>query len=127
MAGLLAGVRFLEEEGVERLHEREMELKERLRRGLGSIPGVTVLSPAAPDGVPIVTMVSDRLDPATLAGELDRGWGVLVRHGLNCAPEVHRILGTSRTGAVRFSLGWSSTARDVDQALLGVKTLVSDG
>jgi cysteine desulfurase / selenocysteine lyase len=125
MAGLLAGISFLEEEGVAALRGREMELKALLRDGLSSLPGVRVLSPPGEKGVGIVTVVSDRIDPPTLAMRLDREWGVMVRHGLNCAPEVHRILGTEATGAVRLSLGWASTADDVNRALEGVSALTS--
>jgi cysteine desulfurase / selenocysteine lyase len=125
MAGLLAGISFLEERGVAALHGREMELKRRLRDGLLGLPGVRVLSPPGEDGVGIVTLISPRVDPPTLALRLDREWGVMVRHGLNCAPEVHRILHTERTGAVRLSLGWASTAEDVDRALEGVDALTS--
>lgn len=124
MAGLLAGIEFLLEEGVESLHAREADLKARLRDGLEQIPGVRVLSPSAPDGVAVVTIAARDVDPATLSGELDREWGVMTRHGLHCAPEVHRILGTSGTGAVRFSLGWASSREDVDQAIRGVDAIV---
>ncbi len=123
MAGLLAGIEFLESEGIQSLHDREMKLKARLREGLAGIPGVRVLSPAGEDGVGIVTLVTDRADPATLARRLDEEWGVMVRHGLNCAPEVHRILGTEATGAVRLSVGWASTPEDVLQALTGIEAI----
>jgi cysteine desulfurase / selenocysteine lyase len=125
MAGLLAGISFLEEQGVAALHGREMELKARLRDGLLGFPGVRVLSPPGEDGVGIVTLISPRVDPPTLAFRLDRDWGVMGRQGLNCAPETHRILGTERTGAFRLSLGWASTAEDVDRALEGVEALTS--
>ena len=71
----------------------------------------------------IVTIVADAVDPPTLARRLDEEWGVMVRHGLNCAPEAHRVLGTARTGAVRLSVGWASTPGDVDQALRGVEAV----
>jgi cysteine desulfurase / selenocysteine lyase len=125
MAGLLAGIAFLEEKGVGVLHGKEMELKARLREGLAGLPGVRVVSPPGEDGVGIVTVISDRVDPPTLAMRLDREWGVMVRHGLNCAPEAHRTLGTATTGAVRLSLGWASTAHDVDRALEGIEILTS--
>jgi cysteine desulfurase / selenocysteine lyase len=69
-------------------------------------------------------MVADGIDPAALAGRLDREHGILTRAGLHCAPEVHRMLGTDRTGAVRFSLGWSSTPDDVDRAIEAVAAVV---
>jgi selenocysteine lyase/cysteine desulfurase len=86
---------------------------------------VDVVSPAAPEGVAIVTIRTATVDPPTLAGRLDREWGVMVRHGLHCAPEAHKLLGTFETGAVRFSLGWASTQEDVDRALEGTEAILA--
>jgi selenocysteine lyase/cysteine desulfurase len=105
---------------VQVLHAREVALKARLREGLGGIPGVRLLSPAAPDGVGVVTISCRNVDPGALATTLDREFGVCTRPGLHCAPEAHRLLGTLKTGALRFSLGWASTEEDVDQAVRGV-------
>ncbi|MGM0669844.1 MAG: hypothetical protein ACQET1_08990, partial [Gemmatimonadota bacterium] len=60
-----------------------------------------------------------------LAGRLDREWGVMVRYGLNCAPEVHNLLGTGRAGAVRLSLGWASSRADVERAIRAVDAITS--
>jgi cysteine desulfurase / selenocysteine lyase len=125
IAGLLAGLEHVLEEGVEALHAREAGLKARLYDGLEQIPGVRVLSPPAPDGVGMVTLVSDRVSPAELAHRLEADVGVLARPGLHCAPEVHRLLGTLETGALRLSLGWASTADDVDRAVEGVDRVVA--
>lgn len=123
IAGLLAGIRFVEERGVAELHRHESALKSRLRDGLEQIHGVRVLSPDAPDGTGVVTIACGRIDPASLSRRLEEEWGVLCRPGLHCAPEVHRLLGTLETGALRFSLGWASTAEDVDRAVSGVEAI----
>lgn len=120
IAGLLAGVEHVVAEGVEAIHRREAALKERLRAGLDDIRGIRLLSPAAPEGAAVVTLVATWTDPATLANELDRRYGIQTRPGLHCAPEVHRILGTSDTGALRLSLGWASTEDDVDRTVEAV-------
>ncbi len=125
MAGLGAGIEFLESEGVRSIHEREMGLKARLWSGLDALSGVEMLSPPAEDGVAVVTIRPRRVSCPELSTKLDEDWGVLTRHGLNCAPEVHRMLGTLQSGAVRFSLGWSSTPEDVDQAIRGVDAITS--
>lgn len=117
IAGLLAGCEYLREHGVEAIHAREAELKARLRDGLEAIDGVRVLSPPAPDGVAIVTVTFDRVASGEAAERLDRDFGVCTRSGLHCAPEVHRLLGTVESGAVRFSLGWSTSEEEVDHAL----------
>lgn len=124
LAGLVAGLAEVERMGPEALHRRLAGLKARLRGGLASIPGVRVLSPAGPAGAPLVTVVADAVDPASLAERLDRDWDVAVRAGLHCAPRAHALLGTTGTGAVRFSLGWASTEEDVDRALEAVEAVV---
>jgi cysteine desulfurase family protein len=125
IAGLLAGLEFLLEQGVAAIHAHTMTLKQRLYDGLAAVRGVRMLSPLAPDGVPIVTIVTDRIDSATLAARLDREYGVLTRPGLHCAPEVHRLLGTQTTGAVRFSLGYATTEADVDAAVSAVARILA--
>jgi cysteine desulfurase / selenocysteine lyase len=84
---------------------------------------VRVLSPDAPDGTGVVTITCDRIDPASLSRRLEEEWAVMCRPGLHCAPEVHRLLGTLETGALRFSLGWASTGEDVDRAVAGVEAI----
>ena len=120
LAGLLAGIEWIKAKGVAALHQHGLELKARLREGFLAIPGVRVLSPASEDGAAIVTITSTVVDVPTLASRIDREHGILTRPGLHCAPEVHRVLGTEQTGAVRFSLGWSTTADDIEQALHAV-------
>ncbi|HEX6309725.1 MAG TPA: aminotransferase class V-fold PLP-dependent enzyme [Longimicrobiales bacterium] len=124
IAGLAAGIGVVLEEGVVAIHDRLALLKDTLREGLRAIDGVHVHSPPAPEGAPIVTITAAGLDAAALAARLDREHGVLTRPGLHCAPEAHRMLGTDRTGAVRLSLGWSSTERDVARALEAVRAVL---
>jgi cysteine desulfurase / selenocysteine lyase len=125
IAGLLAALEWLAAEGVARVHEREQRLKARLRAGLAAVPGVRVLSPPAPDGVGIVTITAPGIEPGVLADRLDREHGVLVRAGLHCAPEVHRLLGTAPAGAVRFSVGWATTEAEVDRAIAACERVLA--
>lgn len=124
LAGLLAGCQYLQEEGVETIHRREAELKRRLHEGLTSLRSIRVVSPPDPDGVAVVTAVSDRIGPGDLSGRLDREFGICTRSGLHCAPEAHRILGTLETGAVRFSLGWATTTEEVEYTIEAVDRIV---
>jgi cysteine desulfurase / selenocysteine lyase len=126
LAGLLAGCTHVLEEGVEAIHAREGALKVRLLDGLEAISGVEILSPVVPGGAALVTLRVEGTTPAEVARRLEADWGVLVRAGLHCAPEAHRILGSLETGAVRVSLGWASTEADVDRALEGLSTLASE-
>ena len=122
IAGLLAGVEWLRERGVEAVHAREQALKGRLWDALYAIPGVVMQSPPdlGPETVGIVTITMKRVDSAEAARRLDAEFGVLVRAGLHCAPESHAILGTARSGALRFSVGWATTEDEVDRAAAAV-------
>jgi selenocysteine lyase/cysteine desulfurase len=124
LAGLAAGAAFVREQGVRVLHRRAIALARRLRAGLAEIRTVDILSPEPGAGGAIVTLRSGRLDAASLARRLDREHAVQVRAGLHCAPEVHRLLGTTRTGAVRYSVGWATTEADVDAAVAATSEVV---
>jgi selenocysteine lyase/cysteine desulfurase len=126
LAGLGAGCQFLLDRGVEALHAEEARLKVRLREGLQEISTVNVVSPAAPDGVGVVTITLNGHDPSEVANRLNSEYGVMTRHGLHCAPEAHRVLGTFETGAVRLSLGWASTEACVDAAVEGVHAIAAN-
>lgn len=125
IAGLLAGVEWIRERGVDALHLQSSALKARLRDGLAALPGVRVHSPAAPEGAAIVTITVDGFRSADVAGRLDRDFGILVRAGLHCAPETHELLGTAAHGAVRLSPGWATTAGDAERAIAAVSAIVS--
>jgi cysteine desulfurase / selenocysteine lyase len=112
---------------VDTLAQHGSALRRRLHAALAALPGVRVLSPDAPDALPIVSFVTDSVDAATMAARLDREHGVLCRHGLHCAPGAHRVLGTVETGAVRFSAGWCTTDADVDRAVDAVAAVLADG
>lgn len=122
IAGLLAGVQWLAEHGPEAVHAREDALKWRLWDALAALPGVALHTPDSRGGrgVGIVTIGVDGMDSAAVARRLDAEFGVLVRAGLHCAPESHDILGTGRTGAVRFSVGWATTEADIARAVAAV-------
>ena len=123
IAGLLAGIEWIEGRGIDEMHAHERALKARLREALGAMEGITVRSPADPDGAGIVTFTSDTVSSEKLATRLERDHGIQCRAGLHCAPEAHRLLGTTAGGAVRLSLGWASTAADVDRAVEAVARL----
>ncbi len=116
--GLCEGLDFLEDQGVTTLHQREMVLAQRLRDGLGQIPGVVVYGPPlGEDDLPIVTCTVREIPADDVGAILDGDYSIAVRTGLHCAPLVHADLGTSKVGAVRFSLGISTTDEHIDRAL----------
>lgn len=120
IAGLLAGVEWLAQRGIDAQHAKEQALKERLHAALSASEFITVHSPRDPSGAGIVTFTSRTLASDVVAAALDREYGIQTRAGLHCAPEAHEVIGTQSTGAVRMSLGWASSHTDVDRAVAAV-------
>lgn len=124
LAGLLAGVRWVLERGVEAIRAHEMALTRRLIAGLSSIPGVTVYGTGDPEQqTAVVSFNIAGMEPSEVGLRLDEEFGVMCRVGLHCAPAAHRTVGTFPTGTVRFSLGAFNTVEEVDRALEAVAYL----
>jgi cysteine desulfurase family protein len=116
VAGLAAGVRYVQEKGVKSIRAHENELIERLRRRLEEIDGVTVYGGRDPSRrVSTLSFRAEGLPAAELGGILDQAFDIAVRPGLHCSPYIHRALGTFEAGGtVRASTGAFNTAEDVD-------------
>jgi cysteine desulfurase family protein len=124
IAGLNAAVGYVLDRGVAAIESAERRLATILMDGLRSIPRIRLYGPddaGAKTGVISFTM--EGRDPVVLADELEREFDVASRAGLHCAPLAHRTQGTGASGAVRFSLGESSTEQDIHAALSAVRTL----
>lgn len=123
LAGLAASARWLRQQGVAAVREHELELTERLRAGLAGIPGLKLLGPGGERGVGVVSISLADWDPSDLAVALEDGYGVLTRPGLHCAPLAHQAIGTFPTGTVRLSVGYCTTAAEIDQTVAALQHL----
>ncbi|HEY1190987.1 MAG TPA: aminotransferase class V-fold PLP-dependent enzyme [Gemmata sp.] len=127
VVGLVAGLDFVEERGVESIHRHEGELCERLRNALVDLPGFEVFGHAnAAQRVGALSFRCEFLPAPELAGLLDQSFNIAVRPGLHCSPYVHKALGTAPDGLVRVSPGPFSTPADVD-FLVDALTQVTSG
>jgi cysteine desulfurase / selenocysteine lyase len=116
VAGLAAGVRWVREQGPEKVRAHEVALTERLGRRLEELGGYEVYGHRDPARrVGTLSFRSAALPAAELGGILDEAFDIAVRPGLHCAPYVHRALGTFPDGTVRVSPGPFNTEEDVDR------------
>ena len=125
IAGLLAGVRFVLEEGVEGIRAHEMEMTGLLIQELEVIPGLTILGPEElTQRTAVVSITIEGYMSEQLASVLDQVFDVATRAGLHCAPQAHRTAGTLDRGALRFSPGFFTTAQDVQNAVESLREIV---
>ncbi len=121
LAGLAAGIQYIQERGVEEIRAHKMALTQQLLEGLAALPEVTVYGPADVRWqVAVVSFNVAGWSCSDVALHLDETYGVACRPGLHCAPAAHRTLGTFPDGAVRFGLGVFTTAEEVEAAVRAV-------
>lgn len=127
LAGLLAGVHWVQERGVHAIRAHEVGLTRTLVDGLRSIGGVTVYGTLdAERQTATVSFNVDGLSPSEVGLRLDDEYGIMCRVGLHCAPAAHRTIGTFPDGTVRFGLSAFTRAGEVRLAIDAVADLARD-
>jgi cysteine desulfurase / selenocysteine lyase len=114
IAGLGAGVRWIQSIGVESIRARETELNKQFLSGLRNISGVTVYGPDNPEERTAV--VSCRVaghNVSDIGLRLDEEFGILCRVGLHCAPSAHKTIGTFPEGTIRLASGIFTSPDDI--------------
>ncbi len=126
IAGLLAGVEFVAQRGIDSIHAYEMDLLERLEKGICGIQGVTVYNAASKKPKCAVTSLTmEKKDSATIGFLLEHEYGISVRVGLHCAPLAHKTIGTYPEGTVRISPALFNTASDIDRLIFALGAISS--
>ena len=104
IAGLMAGVNYVNRLGPANIARRERALMRALALELKKLPGLEVfLSDGEEAQAGVLSVRHERAGSEELGEALGR-LGVCVRAGLHCAPLAHESAGTIETGTVRLSL-----------------------
>jgi cysteine desulfurase family protein len=119
IAGLHAGVKWVMDQGLERIHVNELELARILRDGLRKIPGIVLYClDNLENHIAVLSFNVEGLEAANVGTMLDVDYHIACRTGLHCAPIVHDQLGTTDiNGSVRFSLGPLNTEDEIQHAI----------
>jgi cysteine desulfurase family protein len=125
IAGLQAGLKWIETRGLDSIHEHEMRLTAKLRDGLKSVDGVVLyVQEDLTDHISILLFNVNGLDASDTATMLDVDHNIACRSGLHCAPLVHEQLGTDKIhGAVRFGIGPFNTEDHIERAIQAVEAI----
>ncbi len=125
VAGLNAGVKWINEKGIENIHNQELVLWDKLRVGLQNIDNLTVYCAENTENQnPVLSFNIDGMPSDDVGMMLDVDYNIACRTGLQCAPKVHERLGTDRIhGTVRFGLGPFNTEEEIDAAIKAVEEI----
>ena len=124
IAGLSAALDVILERGVEDIQRAEHALMQRFYEGVRDIPGITVYGDfSVPERCAIVALNIRDYDSSAVSDELTVTYGIATRPGAHCAPRMHKALGTTEQGAVRFSFSFYNTEQEVDAAIAAVRAI----
>ncbi len=99
--GLKAAIDFLQEIGLEKIHQREQELVGLAHNELKKIEGIRILGPLNRTGLISFTLTG--VHPHDIATVLD-GEGIAIRAGHHCTQILHQYLGLTATSRASFYL-----------------------
>lgn len=127
VGGLHAGVKWITEQGVMNIHHREMDLWEKLCNAIQQIDGVTTYcANGRKNHNPVLSFNIKGFEAGDVGTMLDVDYNIAVRTGLQCAPMVHKHIGTyDMHGTVRMSIGAFTTEEEIDAAIEAVKEIAS--
>jgi cysteine desulfurase / selenocysteine lyase len=127
IAGLSAGLDWIEERGLDKIYRHEMELMELLQDGLAEIPGVRFWgTKRLTQRVATLSVTVENYDPSDVGTILDVDYGIQTRTGLQCAPLIHQHMGTMPRGTVRFSVGPCNTRKHIEAAVKAMAEVAAD-
>jgi cysteine desulfurase family protein len=128
LAGLLEGIKFIMETGLEHIQAHESYLRKTLYENLSKLPGINLYGPKADDNSScIVSFTIEDADSGEIGYILESNYGILCRTGLHCAPLAHQAIKTFPEGTIRLSPGYFTELTDLEflvSAIEEITTLV---
>lgn len=127
IAGLGAAIFYLEQEGIDKIREKELSLMWKFYEGIKDVPGIKIYGDFETEKrCPIVTLNIGDYDSSEVSDELLMEYDISTRPGAHCAPLMHEALGTVEQGAVRFSFSHYNTEEEVEIAIRAIKELAEE-
>lgn len=120
-AGWQAGLDYLGNLGLDRLHAGEEQLTRRALESMVQVPGLRVLGPLEAAGrTGVIAFTLEGVHPHDVGQVLDAA-GVAVRTGHHCAQPIHAHFGVHASSRVSF--GPTTTPAEIDRLLEAVSSV----
>ncbi|MBO5256894.1 MAG: aminotransferase class V-fold PLP-dependent enzyme [Clostridia bacterium] len=119
IAGLLAGIRYVRQTGLQEICLHECTLTSVLTGRLREISGVTLYGESVGS---VVGFNVAGYSPAEVGAHL-ASRGICVRTGYHCAPLAHRTVGSFENGSVRVSVSHLNRMTEIDRLVNAVRDL----
>ena len=124
IASLKYSLDFIQTEGMDTIHEKEMLLLNQLYSELNEDPRFEFYSqPESGPHVAVAALNIKDVPAEEAAAILDQTFGIAVRAGLHCAAVLHQQLGTVPGGCLRISPGFFNTEDEIEQTAKALKQI----
>jgi len=125
IAGLGASIKWIFEKGIDNILKIENQYACIIYSELSKIPNITLYGePSTARRLPIFSFTTNNMPIHEVAQLLDKKYNIMVRAGLQCAPEAHRTIGTFPTGTIRLSANCLNTIDEIDYAICAIKDII---
>lgn len=127
LAGLGAGIEFIQKKGIKNIFKYKKDLTNYLIEKLQEIDEITIYGFLSKDKqIPVVSFNINEIEPSEVSYILDQAFNIMSRPGLHCAPYAHKTIKTFPSGTIRFSLGYFNTKKEVDLSIQALKHIIRE-
>lgn len=125
IAGLCAAINYINTITIPVIAKKEQELLWHFYEGICNIPEIHIYGDFdTKERAAILSLNIEGYDSGTVSDLLSQEYDIATRPGAHCAPRMHQALGTTETGAVRFSFSSFNTMEEVETTIQALKELV---
>lgn len=123
--GLHGGLTYIFAEGRQKLASHSLSITKYLWEKLAAIPEIKLYGTSEFNSkVPVVSFTVQSLLTSELAYIYDHKYKICIRSGIQCAPLLHKFLGTAPTGTIRVSPGFFNTQEHIDAFITATKETI---
>jgi cysteine desulfurase/selenocysteine lyase len=123
--GLKAGINHVLNKGLDQLKKEQLALTSFFVKELKKIQEITIYYPDFDvERLPIVSINIKNTISSDVAYQLDSKYGIMVRAGLHCTPQAHKMAGTFPQGTVRFSFSTFNTEEEIIYTADAIKNII---
>lgn len=118
IVGLVEGIKFIKNEGINTIYDKNKFLRSYLLENLLNINDIIIYDELHNDNyTSCISFNIKNIDTSELSFILDNDFGIKNRSGLHCAPLAHKTIGSFPSGTVRLSISYFNTLDEINYTL----------